>query len=305
MKYLVTGGAGFIGCSIALWLRKEGHQVVAADDLSLGVRENLGAVHLERGDVRDKAFVEWLAEDVDGIFHEAAKSSAPMFSPDPREGLDVNINGFTNVLEVARRYDLPVVYATTSSVYSRCPPPHSESQQVVPGSFYEMSMVTREGLARLYTDLYGMSLVGLRYFSVYGPHEQHKGKYANNISQFLWAMAKGERPVIYGDGSQTRDFTYVDDVVEANILAMRSRLRGEILNVGTGTSHSFNSIVEKLNAALGTKVAPRYVKNPLKNYVAHTLAETSKAERLLAFRAKVGVDEGIRRTVKYYSSLKK
>jgi len=305
MKYLVTGGAGFIGCSIALWLRKEGHQVVAADDLSLGVRENLGAVHLERGDVRDKAFVEWLAEDVDGIFHEAAKSSAPMFSPDPREGLDVNINGFTNVLEVARRYDLPVVYATTSSLYSRCPPPHSESQQVVPGSFYEMSMVTREGLARLYTDLYGMSLVGLRYFSVYGPHEQHKGKYANNISQFLWAMAKGERPVIYGDGSQTRDFTYVDDVVEANILAMRSRLRGEILNVGTGTSHSFNSIVEKLNAALGTKVAPRYVKNPLKNYVAHTLAETSKAERLLAFRAKVGVDEGIRRTVKYYSSLKK
>jgi len=305
MKYLVTGGAGFIGCSIALWLRKEGHQVVAADDLSLGVRENLGAVHLERGDVRDKAFVEWLAEDVDGIFHEAAKSSAPMFSPDPREGLDVNINGFTNVLEVARRYDLPVVYATTSSLYSRCPPPHSESQQVVPGSFYEMSMVTREGLARLYTDLYGMSLVGLRYFSVYGPHEQHKGKYANNISQFLWAMAKGERPVIYGDGSQTRDFTYVDDVVEANILAMRSRLRGEILNVGTGTSHSFNSIVEKLNAALGTKVAPRYVKNPLKNYVAHTLAETSKAERLLVFRAKVGVDEGIRRTVKYYSSLKK
>ena len=305
MKYLVTGGAGFIGCSIALWLRKEGHQVVAADDLSLGVRENLGAVHLERGDVRDKAFVEWLAEDVDGIFHEAAKSSAPMFSPDPREGLDVNINGFTNVLEVARRYDLPVVYATTSSLYSRCPPPHSESQQVVPGSFYEMSMVTREGLARLYTDLYGMSLVGLRYFSVYGPHEQHKGKYANNISQFLWAMAKGERPVIYGDGSQTRDFTYVDDVVEANILAMRSRLRGEILNVGTGTSHSFNSIVERLNAALGTKVAPRYVKNPLKNYVAHTLAETSKAERLLVFRAKVGVDEGIRRTVKYYSSLKK
>jgi len=305
MKYLVTGGAGFIGCSIALWLRKEGHQVVAADDLSLGVRENLGAVHLERGDVRDKAFVEWLAEDVDGIFHEAAKSSAPMFSPDPREGLDVNIIGFTNVLEVARRYDLPVVYATTSSVYSRCPPPHSESQQVVPGSFYEMSMVTREGLARLYTDLYGMSLVGLRYFSVYGPHEQHKGKYANNISQFLWAMAKGERPVIYGDGSQTRDFTYVDDVVEANILAMRSRLRGEILNVGTGTSHSFNSIVERLNAALGTKVAPRYVKNPLKNYVAHTLAETSKAERLLVFRAKVGVDEGIRRTVKYYSSLKK
>lgn len=305
MKYLVTGGAGFIGCNIALWLRKEGHQVVVADDLSLGMRENLGAVHLERGDVRDRAFIDWVAGDVDGVFHEAAKSSAPMFSPDPRDGLDININGFTNVLEAARKYDLPVVYATTSSLYSRCPPPHSESQQVSPGSFYEMSMLAREEIAALYTELYGLSLVGLRYFSVYGPHEQHKGKYANNISQFLWGMAKGERPVIYGDGSQTRDFTYIDDVVEANILAMRSRLRGEIINVGTGTSHTFNSIIEKLNAAMGTKIAPKYVKNPLKNYVAHTMAETSKAEKLLGFRAKVSLDEGVMRTVKYYSSLKK
>jgi UDP-glucose 4-epimerase len=305
MKYLVTGGAGFIGCNIALWLRKEGHQVIAADDLSLGMRENLGAIHLERGDVRDRAFMDWVTEDVDGIFHDAARSSASMFSPDPRDGIDININGFTNVLEAARRYDLPVVYASTSSLYSRCPPPHSEFQEVVPGSFYEMSMLTREGIAKLYTDLYGMNLVGLRYFSVYGPHEQHKGKYANNVSQFLWGMFQGERPVIYGDGSQSRDFTYIDDVVEANILAMRSRLRGEIINVGTGVSYSFNSVVEKLNAALGTNIAPKYVKNPLKNYVMHTLAETSKAEKLLGFKAKVTLDEGIDRTVKYNSSLKK
>jgi len=305
MKYLVTGGAGFIGCNIALWLRKEGHQVVVADDLSLGMRENLGAIHLERGDVRDKAFVDWLSEDVDGIFHEAARSSAPMFIPDPRDGLDININGFANVLEAARKYDLPVVYASTSSLYSKCQPPHSESQEVVPGSLYEMSMLTREEIARLYTELYGMNLVGLRYFSVYGPHEQHKGKYANNISQFLWAMSQGERPVINGDGSQTRDFTYVDDVVEANILAMRSRLKGEIMNVGTGTSYSFNSIIEKLNAAMGTKIVPKYVKNPLKNYVAHTLAETSKTEKLLGFRPKITLDDGIARTVKYYASVKK
>lgn len=305
MKYLVTGGAGFIGCNIALWLRKEGHQVVVADDLSLGMRENLGAIHLERGDVRDKAFVDWLSEDVDGIFHEAARSSAPMFIPDPRDGLDININGFANVLEAARKYDLPVVYASTSSLYSKCQPPHSESQEVVPGSLYEMSMLTREEIARLYTELYGMNLVGLRYFSVYGPHEQHKGKYANNISQFLWAMSQGERPVIYGDGSQTRDFTYVDDVVEANILAMRSRLKGEIMNVGTGTSYSLNSIIEKLNAAMGTKIVPKYVKNPLKNYVAHTLAETSKTEKLLGFRPKITLDDGIARTVKYYASVKK
>ena len=141
-----------------------------------------------------------------------------------------------NKEKAARKYDLPVVLASTSSLYSRCPPPHSESQEVVPGSFYEMPMLTREGIARLYTDLYGMSLIGLRYFSVYGPHEQHKGKYANNISQFLWSLASGERPVIYGDGSQTRDFTYIDDVVEANILAMRSRLRGRSSTSGQAPS---------------------------------------------------------------------
>jgi UDP-glucose 4-epimerase len=305
MKYLVTGGAGFIGCNIALWLRKEGHQVIVIDDLSLGMRENLGAIQLERGDVRDRPFVDWIASDVDGIFHEAAKSSAPMFYSDPRDGLDININGFTNVLEAARKYDLPVVYATTSSLYSRCPIPHSESQKVVPGSFYELSMFTREKIAKLYAELYGLHLVGLRYFSVYGPHEQHKGKYANNISQFLWDIAKGNRPVLFGDGSQTRDFTYVDDVVEANILAMRSRLDNEIINVGTGVSHSFNSIVEKLNSAMGTTIAPRYTPNKLKNYVAHTLADTAKAERLLNFKAKTSVDEGIKRIVRYYSSLKK
>src|SRR5512136_1479020 len=156
MKYLVTGGAGFIGCNIALWLRKEGHQVIVIDDLSLGMRENLGAIHLERGDVRDRSFVDWVASDVDGIFHEAAKSSAPMFSPDPRDGLDININGFANVLEAARKYDIPVAYASTSSLYSKIWPPHSESQDVIPGSFYEMSMFARENIARLYTELYGM-----------------------------------------------------------------------------------------------------------------------------------------------------
>jgi UDP-glucose 4-epimerase len=228
-----------------------------------------------------------------------------MFSPDPRDGLDVNINGFTNVLEAARKYEIPVVYASTSSLYSKCWPPHSESQEVVPGSFYELSMFTREKIAELYTELYGMNLVGLRYFSVYGPHEQHKGKYANNISQFLWEMANGRSPVIYGDGSQTRDFTFVDDIVEANILAMRSKLKGEILNVGTGVSHSFNDIVEKLNGVMGTAITPTYVPNPLKSYVMHTQADTVKAERLLGFRAKTSLNEGIKRTVKYYSSLKK
>ncbi|MBM5806043.1 MAG: SDR family NAD(P)-dependent oxidoreductase, partial [Candidatus Verstraetearchaeota archaeon] len=218
MKYLVTGGAGFIGCNIVRRLVKEGHKAVVLDDMSLGKEGNLAdlptEVEVVKGDVRDMRVVKDLTKNVDGVFHEAARSSSPMFSSDPREGMEVNVQGFLNIMETARRGDFPVVYASTSSLYSSCKPPHREDMDVKPGSFYEYSFYAREHLARLYAGLYGLRAVGLRYFSIYGPHEEYKGEYANNISQFLWGMMKGENPVIYGDGTQTRDFTFVEDVVE-------------------------------------------------------------------------------------------
>lgn len=300
MRFLVTGGAGFIGSNIVRRLLAGGDEVVVIDDLTLGSLSNVPGVKVLRGDVRDARLVEEACEGVEGAFHDAARSSAPMFSQDPREGVDVNLKGFMNVAEAARRGDFPVVYASTSSLYGRCKPPHREDMEVAPGSFYEYSFLARERYASLFSELYGVRLIGLRYFSVYGPHEEYKGRFANNVSQFAWDMMSGRAPVVYGDGSQTRDLTYVDDVVEANILAFRSRVRCDVFNVGTGRATSFNRIIELLNGALGMSVKPKYVPNPIKNYVKETLADTSKAERLLGFRAKVGLEEGIRRTVEYY-----
>jgi len=302
MRYLVTGGAGFIGSNIVKKLLRDGHDVVVIDDMSLGREENIpSGAEVFRGDVRERELIERAAsKGIDGIFHDAARSSAPMFYPDPRESVDVNVKGFLNIMEVAREQDIPVVYASTSSLYSRCQPPHREDMVVRPGSFYEYSFYAREGIASLYAELHGVRSVGLRYFSVYGPGEEHKGRFANNVSQFIWEIMKGKSPVIYGDGNQTRDFIFVDDVVEANILAMRSDLKGEVVNVGTGLSTSFNELVRMLNEALGTSIKPVYVPNPIKNYVMHTKADTEKARRILKFEAKVDLREGIRRTLEYY-----
>jgi UDP-glucose 4-epimerase len=305
MQFLVTGGAGFIGCNIVRRLVAEGHEIAVLDNLSLGKQENLkgipdGKIRLVNGDVRDAYVVEDLVSGISGAFHMAARSSAPMFSQDPREGIEVNLKGFLNVMDAARRNDFPVVYASTSSLYGRCKPPHKEDMHVRPGSFYEYSFYARELAAELYAELYGLCVVGLRYFSIYGPHEEYKGRYANNISQFMWEMMRGDRPVIYGDGTQTRDFAFIEDVVEANLLAIRSGLRGKIINVGTGIATSFNTIIELLNRELGTSIKPTYVPNPIKNYVQHTQADTTKAQLLLNFRAKVPLDLGIKRTAEYY-----
>ncbi len=307
MRFLVAGGAGFIGSNIVWRLVGDGFEVEVIDDMSLGSPKNLpegGRLKITEGDVRDRDLLEEAIGRSDGVFFDAARSSSPMFTPDPSEGVEVNVMGFMNALEAARKRDVPLVYASTSSLYSRCNPPHREGMQVVPGSFYEYSLLAREMAARLYHELYGVEAVGLRYFSVYGPREEFKGKYANNISQFAWEMMKGRRPVIYGDGNQTRDFVFVSDVVEANLLAMENAARagGDVFNVGTGVETTFNKVVEILGEELGTDIKPIYVENPIKNYVRRTLADTSKAAERLGFVAKVPLREGVRKTLDYYAS---
>ena len=160
--------------------------------------------------------------------------------------------------------------------------------------FYTECRYAIERLAKLYNSLFGVKSVGLRFFSIYGPKEEFKKQYANIVSQFLWAMKRDESPVIFGDGTQTRDFTHVYDVVEALILAWKKDFECEIFNVGTGVAHSFNEIVEILNRLLGKNIKPIYKPNPIKNYVYHTLADTSKAEKMLGFKAKISLEEGLR-----------
>ena len=317
MNILVTGGAGFIGSHVVEELVKKGHKVVAIDNLYLGKPENLkeiieaypDRVIFIQGDVRDAELIIKIVKEheIEAISHQAAVSSAPMFIPDPREGVEANILGFLNILEAARRFDIEkVVYASTSSIYNILPPPHREDMNVKPRTFYEYSLWMREHAARIYHDLYRIETIGLRYFSIYGPREQHKGKYANIISQFIWKIMKGEPPVIYGDGTQTRDFTYVKDVAEANIIALEKKgIGGEVFNIGTGRETSFNQIVELINRFLGTNIKPKYVPNPIKNYVYRTQADTTKAEKVLGFKAKTDLETGVKITIEYYKNILK
>lgn len=308
MRILVTGGAGFIGSNIAEALVDAGHDVIVLDNFSLGRRENLSAIEdkikIVDGDVRDTETLEPLVKGTDYVFHEAAASSAPMFDSDPRTGVDVNVNGFLNVLELSRRHDVSgVIYASTSSLYGGISGRQKEDACVVPPNFYSVTKFAREHLARLYAKNHGLQTVGFRYFSVYGPHERPKGRYANIISQFLWEMQEDRPPVIFGDGSQSRDFTFVADVVRANILAMeaikkkRKGVSGESFNVGTGRAATFNDIVRLLNAAMKKKIKAKYVRNEIKNYVQDTLADLSKAKKFLGYSPQFSLKEGIRKTI--------
>ena len=344
MKILVTGGAGFIGSSLANTLihqikdrtqhtiveqppiiqeencvYSEGNdkygEVIALDDLSHGTTSNLSKeIKFVRGSIMDYDLVLELSRGCDYIFHQAALSSSPMFIEDPRKGIDVNVMGFMNVMESAKRNKVrKVIYASSSSVYNGLPTPFRESANITPKTFYETSFYCRETIARAYNLEYGVDSVGLRYFSVYGPNEQHKGRFANNISQFIWDMAGKKKPIIYGDGNQTRDFTFVDDVVRANILATRKRRHyghedtdnnkdesnqrtgSSIYNVGTGIQTSFNKVVDIINKQLGTDIKPTYVKNPINNYVQHTMADISLARLELGYEPRwKNVEDGIR-----------
>lgn len=301
---LVTGGAGFIGSNLVTELVNRGWDVTVLDDLYLGTTDNLShikdRVRIVEGDVRNQDTVQTCCNGVDVVFHNAARSSAPMHKENAVEGADVNINGFLNVMEQAREHKFKVVYASTSSMYGSVEPPHREHMGEYPVNLYSASKMSRELYATVYANAYDVDVAGLRYFSVYGPRERSKGKYANLVSQFLWTMMQGDSPVIYGDGTQTRDFTFVEDIVQGIIKAAESDVHGEVLNLGTGQETSLNQLVDKLNSVLGTEIAPEHVENPLPNYVQRTKADCSKAKKLIGYEPEHSLDEGIKKTADYY-----
>lgn len=295
MKILVTGGLGFIGSNIAERLVSEGHEVTILDNKHTGSEKNIekirGKVKVIAGRGRE---ISKIKEKFDVIFHEGVYSSTPMYRKNPYLTAEV-IEDFIAILEYAKEHKTRLVWASSSSVYNGVKPPQREDATISVTDFYTEARLAMERLAELYYKLYGVKSIALRYFSVYGPHEESKGQYANLISQFLWAARKGEAPVVYGDGSQTRDFTYVDDVVEANMLAMKSSLEFGIFNVGGGKNVTINEMIKLLGKVLGKEIKPKYIENPIKNYVEYTLADTTKAEKMLGFKSKVGLEEGIRR----------
>ena len=296
MRIVVTGGAGFIGSNLVEELVRRGRNVTVIDNFSTGSMENLKSVRGKMKVIRASCskLPKLRLPRTELVFHVGIPSSSPMYRENPLL-VGEAINDFINVLEFAKKNHSKIVYASTSSMYCRCPPPHREDMVSEPFDYYTEARIAMERLARVYHELYDISLVGLRFFSVYGPHEESKGRYANVITQMLLSEKEF---TIYGDGSQTRDFVYVDDVVRAIILAAEKGEGHLILNVGTGRETSFSEV-----ASLIQKIKPleiKYAPNPIKNYVERTKADISLTRRKLNWTPVVKLEEGIKKTAEYY-----
>jgi UDP-glucose 4-epimerase len=279
MKYVVTGGCGFIGSNLVKRLHRDGNEVVVIDDLSTGSLSNLPGkftVLKKISDIRGE-------QDVDGIFHLGIPSSTPLYRND-RSLVGKAISEFIEIMEYAKESRIKVVYASSSSIYNGNKTPYREDMPVLVTDFYTEARYAMERLAKLYWDFYKARSIGLRLFSVYGENERSKGKFANLVSQIKWAKESGSTFDVYNRGEATRDFTHVTDVVEAFIKSMNSDLDCEVLNIGTGKAYSINQVMQ----AVGLENF-RYVGNPLKNYVDKTLADIRKAEKVLGFKSTIDV----------------
>jgi nucleoside-diphosphate-sugar epimerase len=304
--YLVTGGAGFIGSHIAEALLKRGDQVRVLDNLITGKRENLahlgGKIEFIEGDIRDYDVTRRSMVDVSVIFHEAAIPSVPRSVAEPRLNHDVNSNGTFNVLMAARDQGVKrVVYAASSSAYGETEElPKRETMPPNPLSPYAAAKLFGEYYCQVFTRVYGLETVSLRYFNVFGPRQDPSSPYSGVISKFVTALLKGETPVIFGDGEQSRDFTYIANVVDANLRAAEaSEASGQIMNMGIGERITLNQLLAELQKIIGTNIPPRY-EAPRTGDVRHSLADISRAEKLLGYRPIVGLTEGLRDTVSWY-----
>jgi len=311
--FVVTGGAGFIGSHVAERLLRDhpAATVRVFDNFSTGAMGNLpfaaGAgtrLEVVRGDVRDLAAVEHVVRGAAVIFHQAAMRSVPRSVADPLGANENNVTGTLHVLEAAKRAGVKrVVYASSSSVYGDRPElPKREDQPPAPISPYAVSKAAGEQYAAVWTRLYGVETVGLRYFNVFGPRQDPASEYAAVIPRFiLWAL-RGAPLEVHGDGRQSRDFTYIDNVVEANLLAARApKASGEAFNVGCGDRVSLLDIIARLEKLLGRALERRHTPSRAGD-VPHTLADVGKAGRLLGYAPAVTFDEGLRRTLDYFNT---
>jgi nucleoside-diphosphate-sugar epimerase len=307
--FLVTGGAGFIGSHLTDRLLAEGSRVRVLDNFSAGTRANLETAvrHGDRlevieGDIRDLPTVERACRGVSAIFHQAAMRSVPRSVEDPLGANEHNVTGTLHIFEVARRAGVTrVVYASSSSVYGDRPDlPKREDQQPSPISPYAVSKAAGEQYGRVWSKLFGIDTIGLRYFNVFGPRQDPTSEYAVVIPRFIYWALRDEPLEIHGDGEQSRDFTYIDNVIDANLRAARAPgVGGEVFNVGCGDRVSLNAIVERLERMVGHSLKRRHAESRAGD-VRHTLADISHGKRLLGYEALVPFDEGFRRTFEYF-----
>ncbi len=300
---LVTGGAGFIGANACNILAALGYKVTALDNLVLGNRDNLHpTVAFLQGDSGSLDDLKRVGP-VDFIIHLASSSSAPMFMSDLRGNIINNIQSHIAVLEFARNCNTKkILFASTSSIYGNNPIPLSEDQIVKPPNFYSVSKHCQEEISEIFHREYGLEIIAFRFMSVYGLHEEHKGRYANLVSQFIWGMEQDKQPVVYGNGTQTRDFVNVRDVVAGFLLALKTpkRFGFTIFNLGTAQSVSLRSLVSIINKVLGKNIEARYVSNPVAaGYIMGQQADLVKIERELGYRPTISLEQGISEIISY------
>ena len=302
-RVLVTGGAGFIGSHLVEALLEQGRPVRVIDNLATGRRANLD--HLDgfewvEGDLRDMAACEAACAGVTGVLHQAAIPSVPRSVEEPIPSFETGPLATMNLLEAARRAGVErVVFAASSSAYGDTEElPKHEAMLPNPLSPYAAGKLASEHYVRVYARTMGLDGVSLRYFNVFGPRQDPSSPYSGVISLFAKFMAAGTRPIIYGDGGQTRDFTYIANVVQANLLALDAEgpLRGEVFNVGTGEQTSLLDLVGAINGVLGTDLAPEFRPGRAGD-VRHSLAALDRIEATLGYRPTVGFAAGLRRTL--------
>jgi nucleoside-diphosphate-sugar epimerase len=299
-RFLVTGGAGFIGSHLVEELLRRGESVRVADNFYSGSRENLfPGVELIEGDLADPAVAKRAVAGMDYVLHEAAIPSVGKSVLDPMTSHRANVDGTLNVLLAARDNKVKrLVFAGSSSEYGESPTlPKHEAMPVAPKSPYALQKVMGEEYCRLFTQLYGLETVSIRYFNVFGPRQQPNSPYSGVISLFVKALSNGESPVILGDGRQTRDFTYVANVVDGVLRACTApQASGEAINVATGGRISLLELLGTLNKLMGTSIAPAF--GPARQGdVRDSQASIEKAQRLLGYVPSVGFEEGLRRTI--------
>ena len=304
--YLVTGGAGFIGSHLVEALVHRGGKVRVLDSFATGRTENLAAVaddvELVAGDVTDEAAVARAVAGCEVVFHQAALASVPRSVEAPLASHAACATSTLVVLHEARKAGARrVVYAASSSAYGNQPQPHKrETDLPSPLSPYAAAKLAGEMYCEAFWHSYGFEAVALRYFNVFGPRQDPSGPYAAVIPLFIQALLAGRQPVIYGDGGQTRDFAFVENVVQANLLAAEAHgAGGKVFNVGCGTAISLLDLLRELNAILGTSVQPIF-HPPRAGDVRDSLADISRARQVLGYQPQVSLAEGLRRTVEYY-----
>lgn len=303
-KVILTGGCGFIGSNIARQLIESGYDVIVIDDLSTGKHENIVDIddQLEyiQGDINDREVLDRAMEGAEYIIHQAAIPSVPRSVRDPVRSNRANVDGTLNVLNAAKDHDIEkVVYASSSSVYGDTPTlPKVEDMKPNPKSPYAVSKLTGEYYCRVFSEVYDLKTACLRYFNVFGPRQDPKSQYAAVIPKFITSIMNDESPTIYGDGEQSRDFTFVKDVVKANILAMESKNEG-IFNISRGDRITINQLVDMINDIIGKDVKAVNT-DPRPGDIKHSLSDISLAKEKIGYEPDYDLDTALNETVDWY-----